>query len=258
MTSLVPDGFDEKRVRLALGLELVDNCHRQRAAVSEVAFDRWQGPFVEFQRHLSGVYTLLERAAQRSPIGIRIFDSKRRYVPRRLEITLTLGTPVIVRPHLFPGSAYDASYRQTGLFGLVLRGADSQPVRWARVEARLAAATPGSGRLVGRTMADDRGEYLILLQADASTIGALVSPLSIEVTAFGPLPNPPVPATPDLPDTDPYWDVPLEVIPVGAGPTDPVVMGSTLPATFGATPTSTIVVSCPLGQLVRAPAIQFQ
>lgn len=255
MSAFVPAGFDEKKRRLALGLELVDACRRQRAAVLKVAFDKTRAPLL---RHLSGVYTLLERDNQRTPIAIRIYDPERRYVPRRLEITLSLGTPVIVRPHFFPGSAYDASNRQTGFFGLVVRGPDSQPVRWARVEARLAAPTPGTGRLVARTIADDRGEYLILLPADASTIGALVSPLSIEVTVYGPLPNPPVPATPDLPELDPYWDVPLEPIPVGAGPNDPVVMGSTLPATFGATATSTAVVSCPLGQLVRAPAIQFQ
>lgn len=276
MSATVPPGFVVKRVRLALGVEIVDACCGQRTAVPVVALDGVPRPLprarrsarfvadepeddlVRLPRHASGVYALLELESPASSVVVRVFDPGSKFVARRFSIALSAGTPVVVRPHVFPGCAYNASSRATGVFGTVVRGAARAPVRWARVEARLVAALPRSGRLVGRAFSDERGEFLILLGAEASNIGMLVSPIPIELTAFGPLPAAPVPASAELPSQDPYWDVPLETIPVGAGPFDPVITGDALPPGFGATPTSTTTASCPLGQIANAQQLQFQ
>jgi hypothetical protein len=273
MSTLDPTAVLEKKQRLALALELVDACRRQRTAALSVTFDATPRPppssrratpplgeeppndLLPLTRHLSGVFTWLEKAGQKSPVKIRCFDPKLRYSPRRFQISLSLGAPVIVRPHFFPGPAYDVSSLATGIFGRVVRP-DTKPMRWGRVEARIPNANPALRRLVGRGMTDARGEFLVLLQADTSTLGPLVDPVAIDVRVFGP-PVAPTPPSPEIPALDPYWDVPLETIPAAATATDPVVTGATHPTGFVSTATSTLSVSCPLGRLVRAPQIQF-
>jgi len=122
-----------------------------------------------------------------------------------------------------------------------------------------AAATAGldaaTGDVVGRAHGDDRGEFLLLLDVTASTIGELVTPLDFEVVVYGPLPGPPIPATADLPSLDPLWDLPLEPVPPAAP--DEVTPGIALPAGYGFTDTSHPTLSFDLGRLKSIPTIVF-
>ena len=130
-------------------------------------------------------------------IDLRLWDRARRFVPRRLRIPILTATAAegvrythrTRRPTLFPGAAYDVGATATGLRGRVLR--EGQPMRWARV----AATVPSNGVVVGRAHGDDRGEFLLMIGANAIQIGDLVDPLSIRVTVFGPATVPVSPAS---------------------------------------------------------------
>jgi hypothetical protein len=194
------------------------------------------GPAVS--RHDSCLHVLLYHPAlaARERINLRIYDSYRRYVPRRLSIPLLTPAQAEIepylhrvrRPALFPGAAYDVSKRWTGLRGRVLR--DGRPMRWARIEAKLA-----DGRHLAWAQGDDRGEFLLLLGPPPAPLGDHLSdPLSIIVAVYGPA-QVPVPASKDVPDRDALWDLPLEIVPAPGG-ADPVSAGAELPATYGPDP----------------------
>jgi hypothetical protein len=168
---------------------------------------------------------------------VRLYDSYRHYVPRRLSIPLLTPAQAEIepylyrvrRPTLFPGAAYDASKRWTGLRGRVLRS--GRPIRWARIEAKLSA----DGSHVSRAQGDDRGEFLLLLDRLPEPMGDNLSdPLPIVVAVYGPE-EAPVPSAADLPDRDALWDLPLEMVPAPGG-ADPVSTGVQLPATYGPNP----------------------
>ncbi|WP_224360841.1 hypothetical protein [Hyalangium versicolor] len=250
MNQRLPENFSEHIHQLALGLEPIDALRRQRLAqrlevrVEGVSPAVARLPGLRIARHESCVHALLRYPGLKSPLMVRFQDDTRRFVPRRLKVPVAPGTPTILRPAFFPGAAYDVTDRSTGLRGLVHRG--GQPLRWARVEARLPAATPGSGTLVGRAHGDDRGEFLLLLWPAASTLGVLTPTLQVEVTVFG-LKNPQIPATPSLPLEDPLWDVPEEEVP--ASGTDTVTPGEQLPKDYEATLTSRLTIPFTLGKL---------
>jgi hypothetical protein len=105
---------------------------------------------------------------------------------------------------------------------------NNAPMRWARVVATLA----GAGVVAGRAHGDDRGEFLLFINANVTTGSALPKPLEIEVSVFGPA-APPTPATTDLPLLDPLWDLPLEEL-ADPGDDDPVANGEELPADYTA------------------------
>jgi hypothetical protein len=115
-------------------------------------------------------------------------------------------------------------------------------MRWARVEARL----PGAGLLVGRAHGDDRGEFLLLIGAEASPVGDLNPPLQLEVTVRGPA-VPPVPPTPDRPKIDPLWDLPLEQAALPGDP-DPVSAGESQPSDY--TASTMQAVALPFGRIL--------
>lgn len=254
---------------LALGLELVDAQRGHRVATRiDVAFDgipfpqprpRWprdrSGLFrvpdvlERIPRHDSCQHALVLREGLPDPINVRLMDPTRRFVPRRLSIPLT-APPVIIQPGLFPGSAYGPGERATGIRGLVLRGppGSEAPMRWCRALART-----GAGAIVGRAHGDDRGEFLLLLQPDASTIGDLEDPLQLEVTVYGRLAVPP-PPDPLALQLDPLWDLPLEAVPAT---TDDTTRGLTLPTGYVATATSVRTVTFPLGVLKSEPPFIF-
>src|SRR6185436_13476384 len=123
----------------------------------------------------------------------------------------------IRRPVCFPGAAYDFSATTTGLRGRVTRG--GKPMRWARVVAVL----DGTTVVVGRAHGDDRGEFLLLINAAVTTGSATPKPLNIDVTVLGPAAAP-TPSSPDLPKLDPLWDLPLEFL-AAPGVDDPVATG---------------------------------
>lgn len=237
MNEFLPSRFSENNKRLALGLEPIDAELQLRVAHRiEVTFDtaRLQLPRPPIDHHRTSLHVVLYHPKLTSPVDLRFFDEARRFVPRRLRIPILTRTVAetrppahrVRRPAFFPGAAYDVTTDATGLRGRVLRG--GQPMRWARVEARL----PGAGRLVGRAHGDDRGEFLLLIGSEASPVGDLNPPLRVEVTVLGPA-VPPVPPTPDRPRIDPLWDLPLEQAALPGDP-DPVSAGESQPSNYTA------------------------
>lgn len=215
---------------------------RRREASKRGRYPSVRVPWVD--RHDSGVQALLVQPGVDAarPLRIRIYDHSRYFVPRRFELSVA-ALPQTRSPALFPGASYDLGSRLTGMRGRVLRG--TEPMRWARVEARL----PGLGTLVGRAQGDDRGEFVLLLAPAAAPFVDLVDPLPIEVTVFGPQVVP-APTNPeDL--ADPYWDLPLET---PDPPSDPAAVesGETLPSGYVASLAAPETISFRLGRTISA------
>lgn len=246
MNAFLSTAFVENVRRLALGLEPIDAGRGLRVAHPlRVVLDEVIGGLrrPDVPRHESCLHALVYAPGVADQVLLRFFEDgrglaprvgrgvrgepdwaaqmrgvPRRFVPRRIRYPiLTLAEAEVGshrlrvrRPFFFPGAAYDLAAGMTGLRGRVERG--GEPVRWARVVATL----PGSGTVVGRAHGDDRGEFLLTVSSAAGSIGDLVDPLPVRVTVFGPAVAP-VPASPDLPERDPLWDVPEE----RAGPLDP-------------------------------------
>lgn len=236
MNEFLPSRFSENVKRLAIGLEPIDAALRLRVTHRiDVTFDvaPLGLPRPTIDHHRTGLHVLLYDPKLTSPVDVRFVDNLRRYVPRRIRIPILTRAAAdaapaarrIRRPVLFPGAAYDVT-DATGVRGRVVRG--GQIMRWARVEARL----PGAGRVVGRAHGDDRGEFLLLIGSEASPVGDLNPPLGVEVTVLGPA-APPVPPTPDRPQIDPLWDLPLEEAAL-PGASDPVTSGDTQPTGYTA------------------------
>ncbi len=193
-------------------------------------------------RHRTGRYAA--RYEDRHPVGtnptLRVVDDDvvgstrrsgfgRRLVPRRIRVALASADVVRaadadpnVAPYplwqrafplwVFPGSAAVMSSRATVLRGSVVRldplTGNLVPVRWCRVQARDLA-----DREVGWAHGDDRGEFVMLVEAAAGAIGLAANPLQVRLTVGATLP----PVTPALADplravVDPLWDLPVEPI----------------------------------------------
>ena len=236
MNEFLPSRFVENVQRLAIGLEPIDAALRLRPSYPiDVTFDvaplELRRPAID--HHRTGLHVLLYSPMLTSPVDLRLVDPARRYVPRRLRIPILTKAAAeaapparrVRRPVMFPGAAYDVA-DATGVRGRVVRG--GKAMRWARVVARLR----GAGPVVGRAHGDDRGEFLLLIGAEAGPIGDLDPPLKVEVTVLGPA-NPPVPITPDQPRIDPLWDLPLENAAPPGNP-DPVSSGEQQPDTYTA------------------------
>lgn len=251
----LPSRYVEIIQRLALGIEPIDSQRARRLGYPlqvqhEAAVLGLPRPPIE--RHTSNLYALRYQPGVTAPLKLRFFDSsvppyrperdRRRIVARRLTIPVfkladvetlekneadAANKPVkdfkrrIRRPVFFPGAAYDFSAMTTGLRGRVTR--NGLPMRWARVVATLA----GSDVIVGRAHGDDRGEFLLLINANLTSAGAVPNPLDIKVTVTGPK-DLPIPPSPDLPKLDPLWDLPLETL-ANPGEDDPVATGDQLP-----------------------------
>ena len=179
MNEFLPSRFVESVKRLALGLEPIDAALRLRPSYPiDVTFDvaPLGLPRPAIDHHRTGLHVLLYSAALTSPVDLRLVDHARRYVPRRLRIPILTKAAAdaapaarrVRRPVMFPGAAYDVA-DATGVRGRVVRG--GQAMRWARVVARL----PGAGPVVGRAHGDDRGEFLLLIGAEAGPVGDLES-----------------------------------------------------------------------------------
>ena len=256
MNEFLSSRYQEFIERLALGIEPMDALQRRPLSYAlRVEHDRThlgiRRPPVE--HHSSNRYALRYQPALPTTVDLRFFDlndrfyrpekDRRRIVPRRLRVPILTRAQVetleeneaqaanknakdfkrrIRRPVFFPGAAYDFSATSTGLRGRVTRG--GQPMRWARIVAKL-ATTP---LVVGRAHGDDRGEFLLLINSAVTPGSALPKPLNIEVTVFGP-DTPPAPSSPDLPALDPLWDLPLEFL-AAPGDPDPVATGEEVPS----------------------------
>lgn len=271
MSAFVPAGYGEKVYDLAVGFEPLDALRGGRVATPlrfeiEGALPRGPadeasgyrhaiGPFGArpvLARHDSCLFALLYQP-QLVPgnLRLRIYDHRRRFVPRRLEVPIVdlataEGQPLenrVRRPVLYPGAACDLSARSTGIRGRAVR--DGEPLRWARVEARL----EGSGLIVGRAHGDDRGEFLLVLDANAAPAADLIDPLPVRVTVFGP-------AVAPVAETDFLWGLPLETLPSPGAP-DPISAAKTLPAGYVDSSLSSRIVGFRLGRLISTPEFVF-
>jgi hypothetical protein len=223
-------------------------------------------------RHGSSRWALLYTPATADTLTIRVFDCLRWYVPRRFALPVIPLARVLIaeaaaesplapavflppqppiaartrRPFLYPGAAYPTDALVTGLRGRVFR--DGQPMRWARIEAR----DPTSDALLGRAHGDDRGEFFLLVGSVSTptSVAQLTDPVPARVSVFGPAVAP-IPASTDPARLDPLWDLPVEVVPEPGDP-DPVSSGELLPVGYEPTPSSTHVVSLPVGRVTSA------
>ncbi len=263
MNAFLPAAFDERVDRLLLGIEPVDAQRGARIArpiavvLDGVPYLPGSQPILEFDaaldplgdlnavpRHNSCRYALVYPPGRTSPIGLRLVDRTRRFVPRRLSYPVpadiaSAGPPGRVRrPALFPGAAYDVSPTATGMRGRVTwkKATDHEvPVRWVRVQASI------NGQIVGWAHGDDRGEFLLMLGNEAGGLGDLPAPLDATVTVFGP------PAPVPIPADDPLGDLPVEAL---AADPDDVSAGRKLPPGYAATANSTRSVTFELGTLL--------
>jgi hypothetical protein len=212
-----------------------------------------------FCRHHSGRFSLLYYPGIKEEITVRLYDANRHYIPRRLQIPLVTLEDVmdiesseetdylrgrVREPVLFPAAAYDICTRSTGLRASVTR--NGKPMRWAVIEARLTT----NDTLVGRARGDDRGEFLLLISADASPEGELDSSglISVNITIAGPE-TIPVPDEPMLPQQDWLWDLPIENIPSPGDP-DNVSNGEQLPSGYAISPSATREVDLQIGRIL--------
>jgi hypothetical protein len=234
--------YMESAVRLVLGIEPRDAKRRMRLAqpIDIVV----EGPALtaramralleegrvlsdtmrRLPRHASCRHVLVYDRPPKDGITLRLLDRWQRFVPRRLQVPLVhmvhADRPAELdfippgqrtrRPQLFPGAAYDVGEQSTGLRGRAVRrdlidATILHPARWARVEARR------NDEVVGTAHADHRGEFLLLLDAEAVREGQLVFPLTVSVTARAPR-IAPVPTTVLAATVDPLWDLPLEIL----------------------------------------------
>ena len=242
--ALLSSRYTESVQQLALGIEPVDALRAQRMAHPiSVALEAPPPGLraARLMRHASGLFVLLHGNGQAADLVLRLFDSpshgrddglydparnRRRCVPRRLSVAIAAATAAESQPlqrrtrrvALLAGAAYDA-VPASGLRGRVLRG--GVPVRWARIEARRA----GSAITVGRAHGDERGEFLLLLDAAAAPMSVLATPFDIELHIWLPQPSLPLP-TPAQQAADPLWDLPVEPLSASGSLPDAVADGS--------------------------------
>ncbi len=273
--TLLPERYSESVQRLALGVEPIDAA-REQPMLMPVMLTHDDAPFGNprpaFLRHASNRQTLLYDSyygAAARTLTLRLFDSaealysvdtdRRRFIPRRLQITLPkledaeLAPPAArgCRPWLLPAAAYPLSDAVTGLRAHVMRAATIikplRPARWAWVWATVPATQPllGSSTVVARAVCDERGEFLLVVRHHPSALGPGPN-LSVRLRAFAAPETDPAPVS--LPGLDPLWDTPIET-PASLADTDPVLRAEALPT--GYVPVAERVVDLPLGRLLR-------
>ena len=241
--------------QLALGLELLDAARDMELVYplrAEIEYGlphipprpkrnycfvqhRGQRP-VMLTHHNSGRYSLVYQPSLKTYIDLRLYDTERRYVPRRLRVPLLSLQQVegleaehsddylngrVRTPVMHPGANYPLVGNATGLRGRVVH--EGKVVRWAYIEARVQS-------VVMRARGDERGEFLLLLPPEVSSGNDLSAEIVVRVTVYGPSTTP-VPATAEVASIDPLWDLPQEVIPQ-AGEADEVSSGKLLPAGY--------------------------
>jgi hypothetical protein len=152
-------------------------------------------------------------------MGQAIFDSQqdvRIYVPRRLQMAVVFTgsepapTPSNIRtPWLWPGATYPFHPTATLIRGRVRRGATlatSTHLRWARIFATIpqTEAIFNQATVVGCGHGDDRGEFVLVLDARAVSGASLKNPVLVRLWAF--VPPPPAQIDP----RDSFLGLPLE------------------------------------------------
>ncbi len=213
------------RTRLALGVEPIDAVLGTRMVRAiHVEVER-AGSLWPVARHETGRHALTRPEELGESVDLRLYDRRRGVVPRRIRVPLPglderRAAMRTRKPVLFPGVAWDLVGGATALRGRVLH--DDQPVRWAWLEAR----RPDDDAVVLRTRADDRGEYLLVLDAGTIPLAELTPTFALDLRAHGPS----SPTTPAIGERDPLWDLPIETL-AAPGDPDPIAEGApTLPA----------------------------
>jgi hypothetical protein len=179
------------------------------------------------------------------------------YVPRRLsmELVLSNGLPAssaanIRMPRLWPGARYPFTAGSTLIRGRVLQGANLSSAR-ALPWARLYATVPdtelvfANAQQVGCGHGDDRGEYVLALDARAATGAALKNPLPVRLWAFA--------AAQVTDPVDALAGLPIE--PCGQAADSPVLRGIALPAGYSLAQSRAI--SLRLGQTLSGSDVEF-
>jgi hypothetical protein len=207
------------RHRLALGVEPGDAVRSTgllRPVIVEIERD---GRRQSLQSAATGRHVLLDPEKverdfedEDDRVRLRIYDTGRIYVPRRFDVPMPAVADTSVpnrtrRPTLFPGVCWDLVGCATALRGRVLRG--GKAVRWAWIDARIADEDEDEDEVVLRTRADDRGEFLLVIDAHTFPVSTrLEDPFELVLRVFGPN------AAPVMPNgnTDPLWDVPVELL----------------------------------------------
>lgn len=164
-------------------------------------------------------------------------NDPRHYVPRRLALipVQTDGIPTattgnIRRAWLWPGTAFPLPANTTAIRGHVRRGANlagAASVAWARVVVTQPGVTPANFSAetqVGWAHGDDRGEFLVVLGAQAIPGGAVLPPaVPLRVWVF-------LPPSGALNPADPLASLPLEQ--AGSEAINDVLRGTEAPATY--------------------------
>jgi len=166
-------------------------------------------------------------------------NDPRSYVPRRLSLTPvqsggvpTSSTGNIRTAFLWPGAAYPLAGNSTAIRGHIRRGAtldSAGDVPWARVIVTRPAAPPASANFatearIGWGHGDDRGEFLVVLGAQAVPGGAaLPSSLVLRVWVF-------LPPAGSLDANDLLASLPLEQ--AGSDPINDVLRGLVPPPSY--------------------------
>ncbi|HWB41307.1 MAG TPA: hypothetical protein VG500_08620 [Gemmatimonadales bacterium] len=265
MTLPLPSRFDERRLRLRLGIEprdAVRQCRLTHPVDLRIDRERFTQPFTgppltdaearwlqslragglrladqleRVPRHASARHAIIADGTTPTRVDLRLLDQNRRYVPRRLRVPLAAGAlddiPIVRRsrqPWLWPGAAYPVLERATGLRGRVVVdvGGVLRPVRWARVRARRDVA---GTQPIAWAHGDDRGEFLLILPPESLGPSAELATLSLVVEARGRLGLPPNPPPVPVREVDPTWDLPRETLAAPGTTPDPVAEGRAMP-----------------------------
>lgn len=223
--------------RLALAVDCVDATTRRRPRTSvrigrempaRVLPRGYDPAWPCFDLEPRGPGRALVRLNQRTPtrVVLRLVDPARRYVPRRFDLPLWKlpeiltadagATPVpaasrLLRPWLLPGSGASLSRGLTTVRGSV-RDDHDRPVRWARITA----VDPGN-QPVGWAHADERGEFLMVIEDTGTLPPPAPTELPVRLRATARNPARPLPVDPD----DPYADLPIEAIGRSSAPPGP-------------------------------------
>ena len=178
-------------------------------------------PCVDLERVGGGRFRLRATRPRPAVVTVRLHDPARRYISRRLEVTLWPHA-ALVNPDpayqvavasrtlpvwLAPGAAHPLPRGTTAVRGRVVR--DGLPVRWARV----VGVGPGNA-VLGRTRSDDRGEFLLVLAE--TNQNPVESTVGIDLLIHGPV-DPPLSPSP----TDPLAELPAEPVTRPANPPTP-------------------------------------
>lgn len=185
-------------------------------------------PCIDLERVGGGRFRLHATAPRPAIVVVRLHDPARRYVSRRLEVTLWPHAALVdpdpahqvavasrtLPVWLLPGAAYPLPRGATAVRGEVVR--DGTPVRWARV----VGVGPGNA-VLGRARTDDRGEFLLIL--GETNQNPVQSTVGVDLRVHGPV-DPPTAGAP----IDPLEDLPAEPVTRPANPPVPADLDNAL------------------------------